>query len=133
MDKSRLKQYADKVKQESQGLDRRIIARVVGVSFDGRQKVLKQITEETPIVLERDRRNEYDFYAVKVMAEIEGGFQQAGFLPRAMAKLVSKSLDTGNVLVSSVHRIKGGMKTEETGEDLFYGLEISIVPKGMEV
>lgn len=129
MDKHRLKQYAKKIREDSEELDRRLIARVAGVTFEGRQELLSQIDRDTPIILERDRRNPHDFHAVKVMAGVSRSWEHVGFLPRAMARLVSKSLDQGVSLSASVHRRTGGMVNELSGETLNYGLEILINPE----
>ena len=71
MDYNNLRNYAEHVRSEDNGLDRRIIARLAGVTFEGRQKMLAKMDNRTPVRLERDRRNEYDFHAVKVMAKIK--------------------------------------------------------------
>ena len=129
MDKHRLKHYAEKVKLESTGLDRRIVARVAGVTFEGRQDVVSEVGEETPVKLVRDRRNEHDFYAVEVHVKLGGKWKQAGFIPNPMCRLVSRSLDNGVKLQASVHRRTGGMVSDFTGEPLNYGLEINVVPE----
>lgn len=126
MDTKRLKNYAARVRLEDNGLNRRVIARVVGVTFEGRQGVLARIKKSTPVRLERDRRNEYDFYAVRVMVQLDGGWLQAGFAPRQMSKLLSKSLDGGANLFAAVHRLTGGDRCEFTDETYNYGLEITI-------
>lgn len=138
MDTKKLRHYAAKVKLENKGLDRRIVARITGVTFDGRQEVLARVEKNTPLRLERDRRNEYDFYAVGVWAflplykdfteELEG-WQQVGFIPKNMSKLISRSLDNGVVLECSVHKVSGGMVSEFSGEQFNYGLEVVLQPK----
>ena len=130
MDVGKLKKYAEKVKHKtSHLLDEEMVARVAGVTFEDRQEVLALVDEGTPVKLIRDRRNEYDFYAVGVWVEIEGVWKQAGFIPNPMCKKVSKSMDNGVKFSSSVHRVKGGMKSDYTGELLNYGLEVNVVPE----
>jgi hypothetical protein len=129
MNKERLKHYASKVKSDAYGLDRTIIARIAGVTFEGRQELLKAMCQTTEVYLERDRRNKFDFYAVKVMAKLgPGEDSHVGFIPGAMSKLISKSLDNGVNLDTKVSRITGGMENAETGERLHFGLEIKISP-----
>jgi hypothetical protein len=128
MNKNRLKHYASKVKSDAYGLDRIIHARIAGVTFDGRQEKVAKLLPTTQLKLERDRRNEYDFHAVAVMAELGGSWEHVGFIPRAMSKLISRSLDNGVELVATMHRLTGGMLNEETGENLHFGLEIKITP-----
>lgn len=130
MDLKKIKQYADIVKQEDAGLDRRIIAKVVGVTFEGRQEILAKISDDTLVRLERDRRNKYDYYAVKVMAKTGDGWEQAGFLPRTMSPLVARSLDQGVKLSASVFRVLGGFELDDEGGGTAHiGLEIRITPE----
>lgn len=126
--KSSLLDYAAKLKEAAELKQRRIIARVAGVTFEGRQELLKQVKDDTPIRLERDRRNEYDFYAVKVMAELNQVWEHVGFLPATMSKRVAKSLDDGLRLDAGVHKVKGGFEVErdDSVEELNYGLDIFI-------
>ncbi len=123
--KSKLLDYANKVKSGSSFTERRIIARVVGVSFEGRQEKIASLLKDTPIRLERDRRNTYDFYAVKVMANINSIWEQVGFLPQAMSKKISESLDSGETLSVSIYKIKDAFTTDK-GEQSYMGLDICI-------
>jgi hypothetical protein len=132
MNKDKLKHYASRVKTEALGLDRRVLARVAGVTFEGRQKWLEEITLDTEVCLERDRRNPYDFNAVKVLAHLNGDWQHVGFIPSTMSKLISTSLDNGVELDAIVHRRTGGMVNEHTGEQFNYGLELKITPPGFD-
>jgi hypothetical protein len=130
MDLDALRNYAGGIKEELQPIKREIIAKVVGVTFEGRQELLAKMTEFTLIRLERDRRNSHDPMAVKVMADING-YKQVGFIPKAMAKKVANHLDSGNILYAAVKKIVGGneISTEESIEFLNYGLEIRISPE----
>lgn len=129
LNKNRLKHYAAGVKSAAVGLQRTIVARIAGVTFDGRQDVLECIELSTPTRLERDRRNKFDFHAVAVMVNLTGDiWSHAGFIPSTMSKLISRSLDNGVQLDASVHKRTGGMVNEETGNKLHYGLEIKIFP-----
>ena len=129
LNKNRLKHYAAKVKSADVGLQRNLIARLAGVTFDSRQQFIEQVSNDTPIRLERDRRNKFDFHAVGVWANIAPDtWVHVGFIPRAMSKLISRSLDNGIELSAVVHRRTGGMLNEETNEVLNYGLEIRMSP-----
>lgn len=128
MNKDKLRHYAGQVKRDALGLDREVLARVAGVTFEGRQDHLASMDTHTEVKLERDRRNEYDFNAVKVLAAVKGEWEHVGFIPSTMSKLISKSLDNGVQLLASVHRISGGMVDAQTGNNLNFGLEIKIIP-----
>jgi len=120
MDLNKLREYAKQIKYEDGVVDRNIIARVSGVTFEGRQELLSQIDKQTLIKVERERRNEYDFYAVKVVAKINKRWQQIGYLPKKMSRLVATSLDNGITMSARVQRVKGGV------DGLNYGLDINL-------
>jgi single-stranded-DNA-specific exonuclease len=132
MDMNALKNYAKGINEEESPIRRPIVAKVVGVTFEGRQELLAELTEDSIISLERDRRNTYDPFAVKVMAVFGTEISQIGFVPKAMAKKVSNHLDNGGDLDCALHKILGG-NIVDYGEDyskrLNYGLEILIGPK----
>ena len=134
MNMDKPKQYASQVKRDVRGLDREVLARVAGVTFEGRQEYLAAMGTQTEIKLERDRRNPYDFNAVKVLADLGGaeGWVHVGFIPSTMSKLVAKSVDNGVKLSATVHRLSGGMVDVETGNNLNFGLEIKITPPGIK-
>jgi len=133
LNKNRLKHYAARVKSAEVGLQKNLIARLAGVTFDSRQQYIEQVEADTPIKLERDRRNKFDFHAVGVWANTHSdNWVHVGFIPRAMSKLISRSLDNGVQLVATVHRRTGGMLNEETNEKLHYGLEIKLTPPALK-
>ena len=123
-----LKKYAKVVKREKE-LDRVIIAKVVGVTFDDRQEVLQEVCDTTKVKLQRDRRNQYDPYAVEVLVSLDHHWLQAGYLSSHMSKKISKVLDSGQKLDVKVHKKLGGCYSEHTDEFLNHGLEVSISPK----
>lgn len=86
----------------------RIYCKVSGVSFDGRQEVVRHIEQETPIRLVRDRRNEHDFYAISVQAYVNGVWKDAGFVPSKINKEIALYMDSGKDLSASVWRKVGG-------------------------
>ena len=126
--KTSLLDYAARLKDGAVLTQRRITARVAGVTFEGRQELLKKVNSDTPIKLERDRRNEFDFYAVKVMALLGDKWEHVGFLPKAMSKKMAKSLDDGLTLTAGVEKVKGGYEIGdgEKSMELNYGLDIFV-------
>lgn len=128
MDLNKLKLYAANLKKSEKYLvdGKNIVAKVVGVTFGSRQSLLESVSMETPVRLERDRRNQHDFYAVKVMAEIDSVWEHVGFISRHMSKKISKMLDDGIDVKASVHSIVGGQTSEHSGEKLNRGLRISL-------
>ena len=129
MDKQRLKNYIGGVESNANTLDRQLIVKVAGVTFDDRQKFLVQIDRHTPIRLEQDRRNEYDTCAIKVLAKLKGVWECVGFIPKPMNKMLFKNLNAGVKLESKVHRVVGGMIDQQSGEKLSYGLHLVVAPE----
>lgn len=134
LDLKKLHKYANTIKSQQSGLGRDLQAYVVGVTFDGRQERIKRLAEGkarfTPVKIERERTNPHDFYAVRVVAEIEdGSWEQVGYLPRQMAKLVCSSLDNGINIDAKITRIKGGFYAEDKQEELSWGLEVRLFPE----
>jgi len=129
MDKEALHKFASRVREETTGFSRKLRARVTGVTFDGRQELISRMSSDTPVKLERNRRNSYDFYAVRVLAKIDESWAHVGFIPRPMNKMVANAIDLGENLKLKVAVIKGGCKRELDGETLNYGLEVDIIPE----
>jgi hypothetical protein len=123
----KIKAYADKLNEQDPFIGRKIIANVAGVTFDDRQDVLAKVIKSTPISLRRDRRNQYDFYAIEVLAEVDGVWKQVGFLPRKMAENIAKRIDRGVVYSASVHSLLGGGESKFDGRPLSYGVDIAII------
>lgn len=119
------KNYAEAVKLQQRGLPQKnVVVRVAGVSFDGRQVLLAQMSPKTKVKLERERRNAYDPSAVKVLAELEGFWRHVGYVPGKMSAKVARLLDSGVELAAKVHRVTGGFA--KGSEQAHYGLEISL-------
>ncbi len=70
--------------------------RVNGVTFEGRQEVLKELDEfvsqqigDAELMLKADEDNEYDKNAVAVYVNL-GKWKQAGFVPKDGAEVIKK-------------------------------------------
>ena len=119
------KNYAEAVKLQRRTLpSKTVIARVAGVSFEGRQELLAQMSELTGVKLERERRNVHDPYAVRVLADFGGIWRHVGYIPGKMSAKIARLLDNGVALTVAVHRVTGGFF--RGGEQAHYGLEISL-------
>ena len=86
--------------------------KVAGVTFEGRQDIIKGLKNGTPVVFEREPDNKYDPGAVKVLAE----GKHIGFLPRG--SWVSKEMDCGVKFKASISQITGG------GVGMSYGVNV---------
>ena len=102
--------------------------RVVGVTFEGRQAVLKELDNVggAEIVLQADLENEYDENAVAVYAKLGGGLKQAGYVPREGAPIVKK------LLAHDGFEPEATMDWVSKGSKNTFGMHITIrfTPKG---
>ena len=79
--------------------------KVKGVAMEGRQEIVKTITEDTPVFLERDPLNPHDSNAIKVITR-EGDC--IGFLSRQLALVIAPLIDAGEEYSASITCITGG-------------------------
>lgn len=95
------------------GLSRRLHTKVVGVTFEGRQKVLGRLLHYHPdqviIHLNRDPHNPYDPCAIAVVAEvINKGSAPLGYLNSQLAATLAPYMDDGGQLIVYDFDITGG-------------------------
>lgn len=79
--------------------------KVKGIAMEGRQEIVKNLTEDTPVYLERDPLNPYDPNAIKVMT---GDGDCIGFLSRQLALVIAPLMDEGEEYSTSISCITGG-------------------------
>ena len=77
-----------------------MITNVVGVTYlndDGtsRASIIRSMSIDDEIILERDPYNLYDSNAVKVCVKRNGKYQQIGFLERGLASEISPKMRRG--------------------------------------
>jgi single-stranded-DNA-specific exonuclease len=83
-----------------------IETRVVGVSFENRQKVVELLTQREQVFLVRQPENSFDPNAIKV---VRWDRQQVGFLNRELAKILAPRMDkSGRFIKAAVTRLLGG-------------------------
>lgn len=74
--------------------DRKIIADVHGIQFEGRQSVARLVSEGDAIELELEPENQYDSYAIKVLLNKS----HLGYVERNKARIISFEMDAGSTL-----------------------------------
>ena len=89
--------------------------KIKGISIDGRQELVKQLSEDTPVFLERDPGNPHDKNAIKVVTQ-RG--DHLGFLSRQMALVLAPLMDAGEEYSASISTITGGID-KNFGVNLF--------------
>jgi hypothetical protein len=92
---NQIKNYAKVVESKQKRLNpESFTVSVAGVTFDGREKYLSLLNQSDELRLERDRTNEYDCYAVKVLAFINKlDWKHIGYVPKTVSKYISSLLD----------------------------------------
>lgn len=86
--------------------------KVAGVTFEGRQDIIKNLEAGTPLLFERDPENKFDKNAVKVIAE----GKHIGFLPKG--SWVAGEMDKGVQFKAAIAQITGG------GPGMSYGVNV---------
>jgi single-stranded-DNA-specific exonuclease len=103
-----------------------VLTKVVGVTFDGRQAVIKQMTAGEMLLLKREPYNRYDTNAIRV-ERLNGS--QIGYLSKDLAQEIAAQFDhvEGSVK-GKVIEVVGGY---EPGYSI--GLRISFLIPGKEI
>ena len=89
--------------------------KVVGVTFEGRQRYVKECYVGQSLDLVRDKMNPYDSNAIAVYA----GNNQVGFISKELASKLAPQMDQGKVFSCEVSEVTGGGQNN-------YGLNIKI-------
>lgn len=81
--------------------------KLAGVTFEGRQKLIKQMSKDTQLRFRREPDNEYDKDAVAVDALL-GDWKHVGYISRDHNGDISKILDAGKHAAIQVSEVTGG-------------------------
>ncbi len=108
------------------------VTKLAGVTFDGRQILLKKLTEDTNLKLVREKDNQYDKNAVGVLAYIRtynkiagwvNKWQHIGYIPKEIASHLSVLIDENKVDMDDVYVLN---IFNQDREDSNMGVEICI-------
>jgi len=94
-----------------------IFSKIAGVTFEGRQDIIRKLGPGSPLFLERQPENPYDCNAIKLLT-ISG--EHIGYVGRVLAESLAESMDKGNKYECYVSELTGG-------NDKNYGLNIKIM------
>lgn len=78
--------------------------KVAGVSFDGRQRIIRQTRVGESLSLVREPNNPYDRNAIMVL---NGSGNQLGFIPKEIASTLASDMDSGSKYIATVTAITG--------------------------
>lgn len=94
--------------------------KVVGVTFDNRQRHIRRTSEGERVTLEREPGNLYDSNAIKVMNEAGN---QIGHISKDLASSMAPRMDAGVVYHAKVTAITGTNPGENLGVNLLIECE----------
>jgi single-stranded-DNA-specific exonuclease len=95
--------------------------KVVGVTFGGRQSVIRQMQAGEPLILRREHDNAYDRNAIRV--ERANGVQ-VGYISKELAAELAKQIDSvGGAISAKAQRIVG---EEALGHNLGVRIAFSV-------
>lgn len=91
-----------------------IFSKIAGVSFEGRQDLIKDLKAGDELQVERDPKNEYDSHAVKILHNKI----QIGFINRMLAYEMSKAMSSGLKYKCFVSDVTGGKEGQNIGVNI---------------
>lgn len=89
--------------------------KVVGVTFEGRQRYIRRMSVGEAVTLERDPSNIHDKNAIKV---INKSGNQIGFIAKDLAKKMAANMDNGVKYKAEVSAITGTNPGDNFGVNL---------------
>jgi single-stranded-DNA-specific exonuclease len=107
--------------------------KVAGVTFEGRQEIVRRLNAGDALVLERQPDNPVDPHAVRVLT---AGGEQVGYLSARVAARLAPSIDSGARYSATVSQVTGGPDAVR-GEERSFGVNIFVqrmesMPEGLE-
>lgn len=99
--------------------------KVAGVTFENHQENIKVLKETKGVYFElvRDRNNEYDNLAVKVIARtLDGKIYDIGFIPKKSNKDIANALDNNKTCFIKRYGYTGGYNNYAS-----YGVQLEII------
>lgn len=100
-------------------------SKLVGVTFEGRQDIIKMLTGDEPLRTRREPDNEYDKKAVAVDAMIAETWQPIGYIAKDKNKDIAVAMDAGNEIDISIASLTGGDR-DSKGKVKSYGVNIAL-------
>lgn len=105
-----------------------LMSKVAGVTFEGRQEIIRTMIGDETIQLRPEPENKYDPNAIAVWVafpnEARMPVSQIGYLPREIAEQIAPHLD-GESVIGHITEISGGF-TKYDGSQASYGVVISV-------
>ena len=101
-----------------------INTRVAGVTFEGRQALIAQLSTSDPCRIVPEPTNAYDKNALAVHVAHDGQVWHIGFVPRDIAAEIAPYLE-GEAVMCEIAEITGGFETRD-GDTASLGVRLMI-------
>lgn len=105
-------------------MNKTVVFRVAGVSFDGRQSIIAKLRGDEPCRIQPEPTNKYDPNALAVLVATSDGVKHCGFIPRDVAARVAPFLE-GEPVQAKIVEILGGFELSD-GDTAAYGLRVAV-------
>lgn len=100
-------------------------SKLVGVTFEGRQGIIKMLRGDEYLRTRREPENEYDPKAVAVDVLIAEEWHPIGFIAKDKNRDIAASMDAGNDVLIKIASITGGGK-DAKGKEKAKGVNIAL-------
>lgn len=98
--------------------------KVAGVTFEGRQLIIAELSGNEPCKIVPEPENKYDRNALAVYVAHKSGVFHVGYIPKEYAAEIAPHLE-GESVVGAVSEVTGGFETR-SGETASLGLRICV-------
>lgn len=98
--------------------------KVAGVTYEGRQALIAQLTGREPCRLVPEPTNQYDSNAIAVEVNHRGDIFHIGYIPKEIAAEIAPHME-GEALMCSISEITGGFEFD-SGETASLGVRLRI-------
>lgn len=111
---------SDAFKKSWQRVKLSMTVRAAGVSFENRQERLQFLQQFKPedltVTLEREKENKFDCNAIQIVVHIKPIRRKTvvGYIPKGLARELSKVIDMGVQVTASLMQIIGGYSYKES-------------------
>ena len=107
---------------EHEEMQEAIYTKIVGVSFEGRQELIKTLKEDDILELRREPGNQYDKNAIAVLKEVGEWYathvkqyKQLGYISRELAVDLAEAIDRGMEYGCKISSVTGGQDGRNFG------------------
>ncbi|MGL5417342.1 MAG: HIRAN domain-containing protein [Clostridium sp.] len=106
--------FGRNVEKQKVYFENELYTKVVGVTFEGRQRLVPKCRSGSKLRLVREKNNPYDENAIAVY----NGLEQIGYIRRELAMELAKKIDSGTICNAYVSEVTGGYNGKSYGVNI---------------